>query len=149
MQDRARRNPKIEFLWNVAVDEILGDAPNGGVTGVAVVDTVTGARRSVPLEGPLIASGHEPNPRLVAGQLGTDPRGYILTPAGCRSRGCDGWRSSAPGTGGHGRSSRRPARGPRRSPRRCRTGWAGARGSRARQRSAGGWRGTTRSSWRR
>src|SRR5262249_2670966 len=55
MQDRARRNSKIEFLWNVAVDEVLGDSANGGVTGVAVVDTVTGARRTVPLEGLFIA----------------------------------------------------------------------------------------------
>ena len=82
MQDRARRNPKIEFLWNVAVDEILGDAPNGGVTGVTVVDTVTGARRTVPLEGLFIAIGHEPNTRLVAGQLDMDPRGYIVTQPG-------------------------------------------------------------------
>jgi thioredoxin reductase (NADPH) len=82
MQDRARRNPKIEFLWNVAVDEILGDAPNGGVTGVAVVDTVTGARRTVSLEGLFIAIGHEPNTHLVAGQLDMDPRGYIVTQPG-------------------------------------------------------------------
>src|SRR5262252_6214174 len=52
MQDRARRNPKIEFLWNVTVDEVLGDPANGGVTGV------------------------------VAGQLDMDPRGYILTRPG-------------------------------------------------------------------
>src|SRR6266403_6218520 len=67
MQDRARRNPKIKFLWNVAVEEILGDPANGGVTGVAVIDTATGARRNVPLEGVFIAIGHEPNTRLFAG----------------------------------------------------------------------------------
>jgi len=82
MQDRARRNPKIEFLWNVTVDEVLGDPANGGVTGVVVVDTVTGARRTVPVEGLFIAIGHEPNTRLVAGQLDMDPRGYILTRPG-------------------------------------------------------------------
>jgi thioredoxin reductase (NADPH) len=82
MQDRARRNPKIEFLWNVAVDKVLGDPANGGVTGVDVIDTVTGARRTVPLEGLFIAIGHEPNTRLVAGQLDMDPRGYIVTQPG-------------------------------------------------------------------
>ena len=82
MQDRARRNPKIEFLWNVTVDEVVGDPANGGVTGVVVVDTVTGARRTVPVEGLFIAIGHEPNTRLVAGQLDMDPRGYILTRPG-------------------------------------------------------------------
>ena len=82
MQDRARRNPKIGFLWNVTVDEVLGDPANGGVTGVAVVDTVTGARRTVSLEGLFIAIGHEPNTRLVAGQLDMDPRGYIVTQPG-------------------------------------------------------------------
>jgi thioredoxin reductase (NADPH) len=52
------------------------------VTGVTVVDTVTGARRTVPLEGLFIAIGHEPNTRLVAGQLDMDPRGYIVTQPG-------------------------------------------------------------------
>ena len=82
MQDRARRNPKIKFLWNVAVEEILGDPANGGVTGVAVIDTATGARRNVPLEGVFIAIGHEPNTRLFAGQLDMDARGYIVTQSG-------------------------------------------------------------------
>src|SRR5207245_7854387 len=82
MQDRAHRNPKIKFLWNVAVEEVLGDPANGGVTGVAVVDTATGARRVVPLEGLFIAIGHEPNTRLVAGQLDMDARGYIVTQSG-------------------------------------------------------------------
>ena len=82
MQDRARRNPKIEFVWNVAVEEILGDPANGEVTGVALADTVTGGRRTVPLQGLFIAIGHEPNTRLVAGQLDMDARGYILTRPG-------------------------------------------------------------------
>jgi thioredoxin reductase (NADPH) len=82
MQDRARRNPKIDFFWNVAVEDVLGDPVNGGVTGVALVDTTTGARRTLPLGGLFIAIGHEPNTRLVAGQLDMDPRGYIVTQPG-------------------------------------------------------------------
>jgi thioredoxin reductase (NADPH) len=79
MQDRARRNPKIEFVWNVVVDEIVGDPVNGGVTGVVVEDTRTGERRTLPTEGVFIAIGHEPNTQLFAGQLETDDRGYIIT----------------------------------------------------------------------
>jgi thioredoxin reductase (NADPH) len=79
MQDRARRNPKIEFVWNVAVDEVLGDPQGGGLTGVRLIDTKTGAKRDMPLEGLFIAIGHEPNTKLFANQLEMDDRGYILT----------------------------------------------------------------------
>ena len=82
MQDRAHRNPKIAFVWNVAVEEILGDPAKGGVTGVALADTSTGTRRTLPLEGVFIAIGHEPNTRLFAGQLEMEARGYILTKPG-------------------------------------------------------------------
>jgi thioredoxin reductase (NADPH) len=79
MQERALRNPKIEFVWNVTVHEILGDAKNGGVTGVVVDDTVTRARRTIPTEGVFIAIGHEPTTKLFVGQVETDERGYIIT----------------------------------------------------------------------
>ena len=79
MQERAFRNPKIEFVWNVTVHEILGDAKNGGVTGVVVDDTVTNERRTLPTEGVFIAIGHEPTTKLFIGQLETDERGYIIT----------------------------------------------------------------------
>ena len=79
MQDRARRNAKIKFVWNVTVDEILGDAEKGGVTGVTLTDTVTGAKRTMPLEGLFVAIGHEPNTRLFKGQLVMDERGYLTT----------------------------------------------------------------------
>jgi thioredoxin reductase (NADPH) len=79
MQDRARRNPKIEFVWNVAVHEVLGDAKNGGVTGVVVEDTQSGARRTLETQGFFVAIGHEPNTKLFTGQLEMDERGYIIT----------------------------------------------------------------------
>src|SRR5205085_1756852 len=72
MQDRAQRNPKIEFVWNVNVREILGDAANGGVTGVALADSGSGAHRTIETEGVFIAIGHEPNTRLFTGQLAMD-----------------------------------------------------------------------------
>jgi thioredoxin reductase (NADPH) len=79
MQDRAKRNAKIKFVWNVTIDEILGDPKKGGVTGVAVTDTATGAKRQLPFEGVFIAIGHEPNTQLFKGQLEMDARGYLIT----------------------------------------------------------------------
>ena len=79
MKDRAKRNPKIKFVWNVTIDEILGDAEKGGVTGVALTDTATGAKRRMTLDGVFIAIGHEPNTRLFKGQLAMDERGYLVT----------------------------------------------------------------------
>jgi thioredoxin reductase (NADPH) len=81
MQDRAQRNPKIEFVWNVVPEEILGDTANGGVTGVVLQDTVTKARRTIDTQGVFVAIGHEPNTKLFVGQLEMDPRGYLITKA--------------------------------------------------------------------
>jgi thioredoxin reductase (NADPH) len=47
MQERARKNPKIEFVWNVTVADIEGNAANGGITGVVLEDTVTHKRRTM------------------------------------------------------------------------------------------------------
>ena len=79
MQDRALRNAKIEFVWNVTVHEIVGDPTNGGVTGVVVEDTRTGERRTLDTEGVFIAIGHEPNTSLFRGKLAMDERGYLVT----------------------------------------------------------------------
>jgi thioredoxin reductase (NADPH) len=82
MQERARRNPKIEFVWNTVVVEVLGDPKAGGVTGVVVEDTVSHERRTLETEGLFIAIGHEPNTRLFANQLDMDPHGYVKTKPG-------------------------------------------------------------------
>jgi thioredoxin reductase (NADPH) len=74
MQDRALANPKIEFVWNAEVTEILGDA---AVTGVTVTDTVTGAQRKIALEGLFIAIGNDPRTALIHGQLDLAPEGTI------------------------------------------------------------------------
>jgi len=79
MQERARRNPKIAFVWNVVVREIVGDPAAGGVTGVVLEDARTRERRTMPVDGVFIAIGHEPNTKLLAGQLEMDERGYIVT----------------------------------------------------------------------
>jgi len=79
MQERAQRNPKIGFVWNVAVREIVGDPAGAGVTGVVLEDTRSAERRTMPVDGVFIAIGHEPNTKLFAGQLEMDERGYIVT----------------------------------------------------------------------
>jgi thioredoxin reductase (NADPH) len=75
MQDRAFANPKIAFLWNREVTEILGE---DRVTGVRLRDTVTGAEEIHPAGGLFVAIGHDPRSGLFAGQLPTDPDGYLV-----------------------------------------------------------------------
>jgi thioredoxin reductase (NADPH) len=79
MQERARANPKIEFAWNSAVDEILGDE---FVTGVRLRDLKTDAKRTLPVEAIFIAIGHQPNTSLVKDQIKVDPVGYIQVEKG-------------------------------------------------------------------
>lgn len=79
MQDRALRNPKISFVWNVVPVDVVGDPDSGGVTGVVVEDTQTKARRTIATDGLFIAIGHEPTTQLFRGQIETDDRGYIVT----------------------------------------------------------------------
>jgi thioredoxin reductase (NADPH) len=81
MQERAQKNPKIEFVWNVTVAEVLGDPAHGGVTGAVLEDTRTHERRPLPIDGLFIAIGHEPNTKIFAGQLEMDERGYLTTHA--------------------------------------------------------------------
>jgi len=75
MQDRAFANPKITFLWNREVTEILGE---DRVTGVRLRDTVTGAEEIHPAGGLFVAIGHDPRSGLFAEQLPTDADGYLV-----------------------------------------------------------------------
>ncbi len=75
MQERAFANPKIEFIWNSVVTEILGD---GTVKGVRLKNVRSGEENILPVDGVFLAIGHEPNTALFRGQLALDPNGYIL-----------------------------------------------------------------------
>jgi thioredoxin reductase (NADPH) len=66
MQERAKANPKIEFIWNAGVEELLGE---GKLTGVMLKDTVTGAESQLDLDGLFIAIGNDPRVWLVENQL--------------------------------------------------------------------------------
>jgi len=78
MQDRAFSNPKIAFRWNSVVTEVLGD---GKVTGLRLRDTKTGEESTLEVTGVFVAIGHDPRTELFAGQLATDPDGYLLVKA--------------------------------------------------------------------
>jgi thioredoxin reductase (NADPH) len=66
MQDRAKANPKIEFIWNKGVEELLGDPK---LTGIKLKDTVTGEESQMDLDGLFIAIGNDPRVWLVENQL--------------------------------------------------------------------------------
>ncbi len=84
MQERARSNPKISFIWNSEVAEILG-VPEGRVVGVALRDTQSGAITRHEADGVFIGIGHRPNTQLFAGQLPLDSAGYIRTREGTKT----------------------------------------------------------------
>jgi thioredoxin reductase (NADPH) len=78
MQDRAFANPKIRFLWNAVVEDVIG---NGSVASLKTRDTLTGAESELPVDGVFVAIGHDPNTALFRGQLDLDGDGYIVTGA--------------------------------------------------------------------
>ena len=82
MQDRALANPKISFLWNSVVEELLGEER---LRAMRVRDVVTGAVSDVPLDGCFVAIGHAPNTALFNGKLDLDDASYIVTHAGTRT----------------------------------------------------------------
>lgn len=84
MQDRAKSNPKIDFLWSHTLVDVLGDVESG-VSGAMVKDLKTGDVREVACEGVFFAIGHTPNTELVKGQVDLDAKGYIVT-GECQTR---------------------------------------------------------------
>ena len=79
MQDRARNNPKIRFLWNTVVEEIEGDTT---VTGLKVRNVVTDEVTPLAVTGLFVAIGHKPNTDLFKGQLEMEESGYLVTGLG-------------------------------------------------------------------
>ena len=86
LQRRLFANPKIRVVWNAVVDDILGAAPVPGrpevVVGLALRDTVTGARSTLDTDGVFVAIGHVPTTAFLAGQLTLDADGYVVTTPG-------------------------------------------------------------------
>lgn len=78
MQQRAMASPKIDFLYNRVVEEIL-DGGTGRVTAVRLREVTSGKVEERPADGVFVAIGHTPNTELFRGQVEMDERGYIRT----------------------------------------------------------------------
>ncbi len=74
MANRAMTNPKIEFAWNSAVNEIIGDER---LEGIVLEDSKTGETRRLDVTGLFIAIGHDPRSAMVRGQVDLDDEGYV------------------------------------------------------------------------
>lgn len=84
LQQRAFKNPKIDFLWDTVVSEIL-ETDAREVRGIMATQLKDGTVRQIPCDGLFIAVGHQPNTGLFAGQVEMDDYGYILTRNGCET----------------------------------------------------------------
>ncbi len=77
MQEHARQNPKISFLWNSVVEEVLTETGKE-VTGVRVRDVKTGETSTLAVQGLFVAIGHKPNTDVFRGQVALDDQGYVV-----------------------------------------------------------------------
>jgi thioredoxin reductase (NADPH) len=84
MLERARQNPKIKFLLNTVVEEVL-DVEKGSVTGVRLRNVKTGQVENREVDGFFLAIGHIPNTAVFRGQLELDADGYIVSRGGART----------------------------------------------------------------
>jgi len=74
MQERALSNPKIEFLWNRVVTDLIGDTKDG-LKGVVLLDVKTNKEEEMSLDGLFIAIGHEPKHKTLHGEVGDGREG--------------------------------------------------------------------------
>jgi thioredoxin reductase (NADPH) len=81
MQERALKNPKIQFVWDTVVEDVL-DVERGKGTGVRLKNRKTGAREERPVDGLFVAIGHQPNTEIFRGQVELLPNGYVKVKPG-------------------------------------------------------------------
>jgi thioredoxin reductase (NADPH) len=79
MQERLFRNPKINVIWDSAVEEVLGSGDPIGVSGVRIRNLKTNETREIPCDGLFVAIGHTPSTELFKGKLPLDNEGYLTT----------------------------------------------------------------------
>jgi thioredoxin reductase (NADPH) len=85
MVDRARANPKVQFITPVVVEDI-SDVTKGGVEHMTLRNTETNESTLLPVEGVFIAIGHEPNTKVFRGKLDMDENGYLITQNGSQTK---------------------------------------------------------------
>ena len=88
MAKRAVDNPKINFVWDSAVEEVLGD--QGGVTELRIANLKTGAESRLRVGALFIAIGHVPNTEIFTGSLALDARGYMVVTPGATTTSVEG-----------------------------------------------------------
>jgi len=76
MADRVLKNPKIEVVWDTALDEVLGETQ---AKAIRVLNLKTNKKIEMPMDGVFIAIGHKPNTEIFKGQLAMNDVGYLLT----------------------------------------------------------------------
>lgn len=79
MQERARKNPKIEFIWNTAVEDVVGEDK---LTAIKIKNIKTNESKELKCDGLFVAIGHKPNTEIFANQIDLDKKGYIITEPG-------------------------------------------------------------------
>jgi thioredoxin reductase (NADPH) len=91
MQDRLKKNPKVDYAWNSAVDEVHGESMDGHqvLTGVKLRSTTDATVRDLKIDGLFLAIGHVPNTTIFKGQLAMTPDGYLLTRTALAWRGVE------------------------------------------------------------
>jgi len=92
MMDRAKKNPKIKFMTNYIIKEVVGTEVNGikSVTGAVLGNTQDGSTTKIDADGIFIAIGHKPNTKIFDGQLEMDETGYLNVKAGSTYTNIDG-----------------------------------------------------------
>ena len=85
LQERLFAHPKVEVVWNHAIDEVLGQTEPLGVTGVRLKSTLDGSTQEIGCDGVFVAIGHAPASELFKGQLEMDSSGYLKVKAGSAS----------------------------------------------------------------
>ncbi|MBS0362496.1 MAG: thioredoxin-disulfide reductase [Proteobacteria bacterium] len=90
LQERLFAHPKIEVIWNAAIDEVVGQTDPVSVTGVRLKDVETGQTREIPCDGVFVAIGHAPASEVFKGQLEMDASGYLKVKAGSASTAIEG-----------------------------------------------------------
>jgi thioredoxin reductase (NADPH) len=76
LQDRAFKNPKISFVWDSVVEEVLGQQK---VEGIRIKNVKTGKQDVLKCDGVFVAIGHQPNTAIFQGQIELDQKGYAVT----------------------------------------------------------------------
>jgi thioredoxin reductase (NADPH) len=79
LQERLFKNPKIDVVWDSAIQEVVGTSAPKSVTGVVLKNVKTGATSELATDGLFVAIGHAPATELFKGQLETTPSGYLVT----------------------------------------------------------------------